>query len=161
MSPESGQGRSRVCSGATEPNLFALAQRSHNTSQQTVPGPRQVKDIHTVRLVLEMLAAVLRTVIGSLCLSFTLPAWNRVTVLALAPLTSLSLGQARQGSFRGFSNDELARVEKAAAAGSPAVAPAFTIDMPIDHFNESDHRTYKNRYWVNATYYMEGGPVFL
>lgn len=33
--------------------------------------------------------------------------------------------------------------------------------MPIDHFNASDHRTFNNRYYVNATYYRAGGPVFL
>ncbi len=32
--------------------------------------------------------------------------------------------------------------------------------MPIDHFNDSDTRTYKNRYWINDTFYQEGGPVF-
>jgi hypothetical protein len=108
-----------------------------------------------------MLAAVLPTVVGSWCLSFTWPQRNRVTVLALVLLASLSLGQARHGSFHGLSYDELARVEKAAAAGSPSAPSALTIDMPIDHFNASDHRTYQNRYWVNATYYTDGGPVFL
>lgn len=44
------------------------------------------------------------------------------------------------------------------SSGPPAL---FTIDMPIDHFNPSDHRTYKNRYWVNDSYYEPGGPVFL
>jgi hypothetical protein len=86
---------------------------------------------------------------------------NRVTVLALLLLACLSFAQAKHGSFHGLSNDELAQVEKAGTAGLPDVATPFTIDMPIDHFNKSDHRTYKNRYWVNATYYKEGGPVFL
>lgn len=27
--------------------------------------------------------------------------------------------------------------------------PASTIDIPIDHYNASDTRTYKNRYWVS------------
>ncbi|KAH8886259.1 hypothetical protein GQ53DRAFT_695031 [Thozetella sp. PMI_491] len=31
--------------------------------------------------------------------------------------------------------------------------------MPVDHFNSSDIRTYNNRYFVNDTYYKEGGPV--
>jgi hypothetical protein len=115
-----------------------------------------------MRLLLELLAAVLRTVTGtSSSLSFSLPMWNRVDLLALVLSASLSLGQARHAPFHSFSHDELARVERAAAAGSPPAAPAFTIDMPIDHFNKSDHRTYKNRYWVNATYYADGGPVFL
>jgi hypothetical protein len=32
--------------------------------------------------------------------------------------------------------------------------------MPLDHFNASNRRTFPNRYWVNATYYEPGGPVF-
>lgn len=31
--------------------------------------------------------------------------------------------------------------------------------MPIDHFSNASE-TFKNRYWVNATYYQSGGPVF-
>ena len=43
-----------------------------------------------------------------------------------------------------------------------ASAPfAETIDLPVDHFNASDTRTFKNRYWMNDTYYESGGPVFL
>ena len=37
---------------------------------------------------------------------------------------------------------------------------ARTIDIPIDHFNPNDHRTYKNRYWMNDTYYEKGSPIF-
>ncbi|KAJ7880338.1 peptidase S28 [Mycena olivaceomarginata] len=33
--------------------------------------------------------------------------------------------------------------------------------MPLDHFNASNRETFPNRYWVNATYYEPGGPVFL
>jgi Serine carboxypeptidase S28 len=32
--------------------------------------------------------------------------------------------------------------------------------MRIDHFNEYDTRTYKNRYWIEDRYYQEGGPIF-
>lgn len=38
--------------------------------------------------------------------------------------------------------------------------PAHTIQIPIDHYNASDTRTYSNRYWTNATYYRIGGPIF-
>lgn len=38
--------------------------------------------------------------------------------------------------------------------------PAFRIDIPIDHYNTSDNRTYQNRYWLNSQYYHPGGPVF-
>lgn len=42
----------------------------------------------------------------------------------------------------------------------PKDYPALRIDIPIDHYNASDSRTYKNRYWVNSKYYKAGGPVF-
>lgn len=38
--------------------------------------------------------------------------------------------------------------------------PPLTMQIPIDHYNVSDARTYSNRYWVNSTYYKIGGPVF-
>lgn len=99
---------------------------------------------------------------GNWRLPRSLPKWNGLTALTLFLLASVSLSHATVGSFHGISRDELVRVEKAAADGmTPSPAPPSTIDMPIDHFNDSDHRTYKNRYWVNATYYKEGGPVFL
>src|SRR5271154_2970500 len=86
-----------------------------------------------------------------------LPDWNRVTVLTLLLLASFSFSQARRGLLYGLSPDELILVEKAATTGGlPRVVTPLTIDMPIDHFNESDRRTYENRYWVNASYYKEG-----
>ncbi|KAJ7623506.1 peptidase S28 [Roridomyces roridus] len=33
--------------------------------------------------------------------------------------------------------------------------------MPLDHFDSSNNATFANRYWVNATYYEAGGPVFV
>lgn len=38
--------------------------------------------------------------------------------------------------------------------------PAYHINIPINHYNVNDTRTYKNRYWVNAEHYKPGGPVF-
>ena len=38
--------------------------------------------------------------------------------------------------------------------------PALHISIPIDHYNDSDRRTYQNRYWINAKHYKPGGPVF-
>ncbi|KAF8584225.1 hypothetical protein K439DRAFT_1633722 [Ramaria rubella] len=36
------------------------------------------------------------------------------------------------------------------------------IELPLDHFSDgNDTRTFKNRYWINQTYYEPGGPVFL
>jgi hypothetical protein len=43
---------------------------------------------------------------------------------------------------------------------NPKDYPAYRIDIPIDHYNASDSRTYCNRYWVNSKYYRPGGPVF-
>ncbi|KAL5513466.1 hypothetical protein ACEPAH_3865 [Sanghuangporus vaninii] len=37
---------------------------------------------------------------------------------------------------------------------------ALFIDMPVDHFGNST-ATFKNRYWINSTYYEPGGPVFI
>lgn len=42
----------------------------------------------------------------------------------------------------------------------PADYPASYINIPVDHYNDSDTRTYKNRYWINSKYYQPGGPVF-
>ena len=45
--------------------------------------------------------------------------------------------------------------------------PANTIDQPIDHFPDSDrykphtNDTFKQRYYVDSSYYKPGGPVFL
>ena len=103
-----------------------------------------------------------RSVARNWYMPFILPKWNCVTILALFLLAPLSLCHAAHRPFHGLSHDELVRGEKAAGDGLPSgVATPSTIDMPIDHFNDSDLRTYKNRYWVNATYYKEGGPVFL
>lgn len=38
--------------------------------------------------------------------------------------------------------------------------PPSWATLPIDHFNSSDTRTFQNRYWFNATFYQDGGPVF-
>lgn len=37
---------------------------------------------------------------------------------------------------------------------------AYTIEIPVDHYNPSDTRTFSNRYWTNSQYYKNGGPVF-
>jgi hypothetical protein len=42
----------------------------------------------------------------------------------------------------------------------PSDYPAYRIQIPVDHFNDSDHRTYSNRYWTNSAHYKPGGPVF-
>ncbi|KAK7031399.1 peptidase S28 [Favolaschia claudopus] len=49
-----------------------------------------------------------------------------------------------------------------ADAGSSGLPnnPLF-IDMPLDHFNSNDRRTFPVRFWVNDTYYEPGGPVFI
>jgi hypothetical protein len=37
---------------------------------------------------------------------------------------------------------------------------AASIDLPLDHFNLTDDRTFSNRFWINTTFYQPGGPVF-
>lgn len=37
---------------------------------------------------------------------------------------------------------------------------AATIEIPIDHFNLAENRTYFNHFWTNDTFYCAGGPVF-
>lgn len=37
---------------------------------------------------------------------------------------------------------------------------AATVQIPIDHYNPADNRTYTNRYWYNDTFHRPGGPVF-
>jgi Serine carboxypeptidase S28 len=46
------------------------------------------------------------------------------------------------------------------SATKDSLPETLTIDMPVDHFNSYDTRTYKNRYWINDTFYREGGPIF-
>jgi hypothetical protein len=49
----------------------------------------------------------------------------------------------------------------AAAITTRSSGPANgTIDMPIDHFNSQDARTFKNHYWMSDTFYERGAPVF-
>ncbi|KAJ3828136.1 peptidase S28 [Lentinula raphanica] len=46
----------------------------------------------------------------------------------------------------------------------PDSSETLFIDMPLDHFANSTVdgvATFKNRYWINATYYETGGPVFI
>ncbi|KAI0664343.1 serine carboxypeptidase S28-domain-containing protein [Cubamyces menziesii] len=48
-------------------------------------------------------------------------------------------------------------------AGAAEALPennALFFEMPLDHFGGAPG-TFKNRYWVNDTYYKPGGPVFL
>lgn len=37
----------------------------------------------------------------------------------------------------------------------------FTMDMPLDHFNNSTgtNDTFSNRYWINADHYKMNGPI--
>ncbi|KAI0630671.1 serine carboxypeptidase S28-domain-containing protein [Trametes polyzona] len=53
-------------------------------------------------------------------------------------------------------------IEHLPAPRDDAVAQnaARFFEMPLDHFGGTPG-TFNNRYWVNATYYKAGGPVFL
>lgn len=79
---------------------------------------------------------------GLISLSFCLVLLNRSLLwsdnTALVPITS------SHGSEVGRCN------------GSRLVA-----QIPIDHFDVEDSRTFSNRYWINDTFYKSGGPVFL
>lgn len=82
--------------------------------------------------------------------------------LQLLLLTLSSVASSRKVAHEprhGLTIYDVAYAEKAAAQTSPP--QNYTIEMPVDHFNASDDRTYQNRYWVNDTYYQPGGPVFL
>ncbi|XP_033638180.1 thymus-specific serine protease-like [Asterias rubens] len=39
--------------------------------------------------------------------------------------------------------------------------PDQWLEQKLDHFNDADLRTWKQRYFVNDTFYKPGGPVFL
>jgi hypothetical protein len=71
--------------------------------------------------------------------------------VALVVATATALRTVRLPSYL---NDR----EKASI--DPADYPASYISIPVDHYNESDTRTYENRYWVNSKYYRSGGPIF-
>ncbi|KIW00140.1 uncharacterized protein PV09_08318 [Verruconis gallopava] len=60
-----------------------------------------------------------------------------------------------------------ARISRRDGNGRPESYEAHTIDMPVDHFPDSDryvphtNATFKQRYFFDDTYYQPGGPVFL
>jgi len=37
---------------------------------------------------------------------------------------------------------------------------AAVIELPLDHFDSTDTKTFSNRFWVNTAFYKPGGPVF-
>lgn len=65
--------------------------------------------------------------------------------------TTLAVGNIPR--FTKYLNDEEVSIK-------PKDYSAYRIDIPIDHYNASDTRTYSNRYWINSKYYRSGGPVF-
>ncbi|KAI9336684.1 serine carboxypeptidase S28-domain-containing protein [Pilaira anomala] len=38
---------------------------------------------------------------------------------------------------------------------------AFYMEMPLDHFNDTNRKTFDNRYWMNSDYYKSNGPIIL
>lgn len=50
-----------------------------------------------------------------------------------------------------------------AQTSSPRVkpVPSYNASLPIDHFNAADTRTFNNRFFVNDTFYKQGGPVII
>jgi hypothetical protein len=58
----------------------------------------------------------------------------------------------------GFLNRLPKKAEKLAEKES--VTESY-IEQPVDHFNETDKRTYKQLFYANDKYYKKGGPIFL
>ncbi|KAI9062583.1 hypothetical protein FKP32DRAFT_1573969 [Trametes sanguinea] len=84
------------------------------------------------------------------------------TVCATVLFCLSLLGCVGAEAFRAPSmrlKEHLPRITKADSAAIASNAPRF-FDMPLDHFGNASG-TFKNRYWVNDTYYKSGGPVFL
>ena len=72
---------------------------------------------------------------------------------------SVSASIRYNGIFRGLTHEDLVHVEdKVQTASFPPVPPQYTIDVPIDHFNKGDTRTYKNHYWVSSFHDSERAP---
>lgn len=44
--------------------------------------------------------------------------------------------------------------------GNPNVTIGW-FDQKLDHFNQNDIRTWKQKYWMNDMFYKPGGPVFI
>jgi len=42
-----------------------------------------------------------------------------------------------------------------------SIPKAYFFDQKLDHFDHQDMRTWKQRYFVNDTYWQPGGPIFL
>lgn len=38
--------------------------------------------------------------------------------------------------------------------------PPHSLDVPVDHFDDSNNSTFSLRYWISDEYYKPGGPVF-
>ena len=56
-----------------------------------------------------------------------------------------------------------ARATRIAAEGAPATAKAFLFDQVFDHFGVVSNATWKQRYWVDTTYWNPAlpGPLFV
>ncbi|KAJ7850077.1 hypothetical protein B0H14DRAFT_3452248 [Mycena olivaceomarginata] len=81
-----------------------------------------------------------------------------VACLAFLQVASTATQRILKAPRLGF-QERFENLDAAGASGLPN-DPLF-IQMPLDHFNASNRETFPNRYWVNATYYEPGGPVFL
>ena len=79
-----------------------------------------------------------------------------VVLLVWATLLLASVGRAFRHALP--SNGGLTRREAISINASDY--PASTIQIPIDHYDDSDNRTYSNRYWLITKYYRPGGPIF-
>ncbi|XP_041359445.1 putative serine protease K12H4.7 [Gigantopelta aegis] len=63
--------------------------------------------------------------------------------------------------FRGRPKGGMVGVPRLTRGYNPVFPPDEWMTQTLDHFNDADTRTWQQRYFVNATFYKPGGPVFL
>jgi len=90
------------------------------------------------------------------------PSYCRTYFFIAFCVAFLCLGNAlqmfRQGRSRG---GMLGRPKGATVIARELLPPDQWFTQPLDHFDPADLRHWKQRYFVNDTFYKAGGPVFL
>ena len=115
--------------------------------------------------VLVLKGATLLSVMALSKYCLNLLAWFSVLALARAPLAQLPslrfqehLSPVRREET--VTNEALFFHVSVSNNMQGSITRAYRCEkMPLDHFAGSPG-TFKNRYWVNDTYYKIGGPVF-
>ncbi|MEQ2225860.1 hypothetical protein ILYODFUR_021887 [Ilyodon furcidens] len=78
-----------------------------------------------------------------MCFPFSAPCGWRLVAVA-------------EGRFKGFGKFNVVHDHN-----QGAVFEELWFTQKLDHFNGADSRVWKQRYFVNETFYKPGGPVFL